>query len=451
MTADSAISPGEVLSDLGTTFAAYLATIENFYTPDILALMRTVATTSPTPAAVEACYQLLSNWTGSGMNLPLPIPPATGLSFPKDHGEHWDTPIEWRYLACSLSLKGGGHIHAITNIFRKAIATVASASALRDVERQIYSTSRAVTIDLPGKAPVHYSLPVETRSALQGGMEVAGDPLKLVVGDTSLIATTSDVFPIRFHFEAAGDTAVGRPAITFDIEAEAANPLFLQGLDGYIGAPAGQPQAVSWYYYSWPQQPTTGTVIIDGTVHTAASGLTWMDHQWGGYPAPTAATPPGWSGWCWFEFQFDGNRSLTLACSHAGLKGHELPLINPGFGTFVDNGKASLVPAALEVLAYSKSTETDAHYPSDWLIEVGSAQGPLLLVVKPRTVLKNQAMWMGGLTEYSEAAATVTAIGQINGKGVEMAGIGYCEGVGFEDPAEHEARVVAFLTSLLPP
>ena len=434
-------------SVLGQTFAAWLDTVSNFYDPELLALLETTAARSPSPATVEVAYQLLSGWTGTGMALPPPITEPS-FSFPADHGEHWDMPIEWRYLTLSLDLEGGGRVSAICNLFRKAIATAATAPDLQPVERQIYSTSIAVTLELPGQAPVHYALPTTTFSALEGGVEIGNDPFRMIVGRVSLTGT-SDVFPIAFRIEDDGDPSVDRPPIVIDVTAQATNPLFLQGLNGYIGAKAGEPQSVAWYYYSWPQQATAGEVSIGEATYKVASGVTWMDHQWGGSPAPTASTPPAWTGWCWFEFQFDGDRSLTLACPHTAIKGDRLPFFSGGFGTYVENGQSWLIPALLEVGGYTPSPETDAAYPCDWNIQAGTVGGPVLLAVKAKPVVADQSMWMGGLAEYSESAATASAIGMINGKPIEMSGVGYCEGVGFEDPEEQRLRGVTWLQARL--
>ena len=424
-------------SKLGQTFSAWLDTIANFYDAGMLATIKAAAAASPSPATVEIGVQLLNAWSGTGLTVPAANPT---FSFPADHGEHWDMPIEWRYLTLSLNLAGGGRVSAICNIFRKAIATAATAPSLAPLERQIYSTSIAVTVELPGKDPVHYNLPVQTFSSLEDAIEVGNDPFKMVMGQQVSLTGTSDVFPIAFKITDAGDAT--RPALTIDVAAKATNPLFLQGDKGYIGAPGA---GVSWYYYSWPQQATTGSVTIAGTTYTVESGLTWMDHQWGGTTAPATAAPPTWTGWCWFEFQFDGNRSLTLAAPHQAVADGTLPFFNPGFGVYVDNGVSTLIPAVLEVWAYTPSAATGVAYPSAWTIEAGRLEGPVLLAVMPKTVLADQAMWMGGLTEYSEAAATVTAIGVANGKPVRMTGVGYCEGVGFENPAQRNQRDLAWL------
>ncbi len=438
-------------SKLGDIASSFLNAINDYPDPATFTLIKAAVANSPSPKTVEVAWQLLGAWTGNGLDIPTPIPPSPAISFPKDHGEHWDTPIEWRYITLSLNLAGGGVVSVIANFFRKAIATKAGAPGVNDVERQIYSTSIGVTLQMPGAAPVHYALPTTTFAPVEGGVTIGNDPFRMMVGKNSLVGT-SDVFPLHAHIEDAGDAAAGRPAIVVDVDCAATNPLFLQGESGYVGPPvqAGKKiPSVGWYYYSWPQQAVTGKVSMAGKTYDVASGRAWMDHQWGGAPPPSPAVMPAWSGWCWFEFQFDGDRSLTLACPHGPIVGGKLPLINPGFGTYIERGKSTLVAAALEVGSYTKSVETDALYPCTWTIEVGTKDGPIFLVVKPTTVVENQALWMGSLAEYSESAATVMALGLVGGKPVHMTGVGFCEGVGFEDPDESRTRGRTWLRAKL--
>lgn len=195
-------------SKLGQAFSTWLDTIANFYDADIMATIKAAAAASPSPATVEIAVQLLNTWSGTGLTLPTANPT---FSFPADHGEHWDMPIEWRYLTLSLNLTGGGRVSAICNIFRKAIATAATAPGLTPLERQIYSTSIAVTLELPGQSPVHYNLPVQTFSSLEDAIEVANDPFKMVMGQQVSLTGTSDVFPIAFTITDAGDPR-GRPS-----------------------------------------------------------------------------------------------------------------------------------------------------------------------------------------------------------------------------------------------
>ena len=433
-------------SRLGKIFLSFLDTIDsNFYDPTALTLVKQIASSSPSPTDVEVAFGLLSAWTATGLTLPKPIPPAHALRFPVDHGQHWNVPVEWHFLTLSLNLESGGRISAVIIIFRKAIAmAVCAPKRTTDLDWQIFSTSFGVTVQMPGKKPIHYSFPVVTRAGVEGGVKYSNNPFHLKVGKYS-INGSADMFPLCLHAEGTGDSSAGRPAIEIDVDCSDTNPLFLQGSNGYVGtADATSP---SYYYYSWPNQSTTGTVTIDGKSYNVKSGLTWMDHQWGGYPVPSAPESPGWSGWGWFQFQFDGNRALTLACPQTG---GTVPAGAWGFGNYIDGDTSIFVTTSLTVSRYTKSTETDAKYPSEWQFSVTSEEsGVVKLDVTATTVLEQQALWQGGLTEYAEAASTAKARGYVNGEPVTMKGVGYCESVGFEDPSEVLTRCKTWLHSSL--
>ena len=66
--------------------------------------------------------------------------------------------------------------------------------------------------------------------------------------------------------------------------------------------------------------------------------------------------------------------------------------------------------------------------------------------MKPVAPIQPQTLYFASLVEYSEANCTVTAVGTVGGNPVALSGVGFCEGVGFEDPAEYSARAEAFLT-----
>jgi predicted secreted hydrolase len=426
-------------SKLGKIFLSFVDTIEGFYDPSILSLIKQVASSSPSPTDVEVAIGLLGAWTATGLTLPKPIPPAAALHFPADHGEHLDVPIEWHFVTLSLNLECGGRISAVLIFFRKAISTHASSpNGTTDLDRQIFSTSLGITVEMPGTPAIHHAFPVVTRAPVEGGVKYGNNPFHLIVGKNSIHGSV-DIFPFRLHVEGPGDSLIGRPEIKIDLYCSATNPLFLQGSNGYVGAPGGP----SWYYYSWANQSTTGSVTIDGQKHVVTSGLTWMDHQWGGWDVPTSPTKPGGSGWCWFEFQFSGDRALTLACPHNGKIVPSLP----GFGVYVEGRSSMLVGATLNVSKFAKSPETDANYPLAWHFLVQSTTVELDVIVT--TVCDQQSLWQGGLTEYAEAACVVVGTGYVDGKLVTMEGVGYCESVGLEDYVEGETRRKAWLRSSL--
>jgi predicted secreted hydrolase len=433
------MAKGEKNSKLGEIFSSFLDTIEGYYDPATLALMKKVSSSSPSPTDVEVAIELLGAWASTGLKLPEPIPKAPPLRFPADHSEHWDAPIEWHFLTLSLDLECGGRISAVIIFFRKAAAAHASVpKRTSNLDRQIFSTSLGVTVEMPGKESTHHAFPVVTLSPIEGGVKFANDPFHLSVGNNSIDGSI-DIFPLFLHVEGPGESLAGRPAIEIDVACSATNPLFLQGSNGYVGLPGGP----AWYYYSWANQKTTGSVKIDDQRHIVTSGVAWMDHQWGGWPVPSSPAKPGWGGWCWFEFQFDENRALTLSCLHGGT-------ILPGtlgYGVYVQGKSSTSVEAKLDVAKYAKSPETDANYPSEWHLSIKSKA--IELEVAVTTVCEQQSLWQGGLSEYAEAAATVKATGSIDGKAVIMEGVGYCESVGLEDPVEVETRRKIWLRSSL--
>ena len=142
-----------------------------------------------------------------------------------------------------------------------------------------------------------------------------------------------------------------------------------------------------------------------GHRHIVTSGLTWMDHQWGGWDVPTSPTKLGGGGWCWFEFQFDGNHALTLSCLHSSKI---IPSLW-GFGVYAKGKSLMLVEAKLDVGQFAKSPETDANYPSAWQLVVQSTMVNLDDIVT--TVCDQQSLWQGGLSEYAEAACSMVATG----------------------------------------
>jgi predicted secreted hydrolase len=435
-------------SDVGRIFGSNLNAITNYPDATVFNLLKaTAALPNASAQQIEVAWQLLGTYAAMP-TVATPIPPAAALSFPADHGEHSDTTIEWRYFTLSLPLANGGLVSVIANFFRKALVSSATLPSVPALSRQLYSTSIGVTIEMPGQQGVHYAWPTTSFAGVDGTVTVGNAPFRMVLGKNAIVGG-ADVFPVHVHVEDAGDASVGRPPVTVDVDCAATNPFFYQGTNGYVGDPVkpGEIPGVGWYYYSWPQQATTGTVTIAGTQYAVNNGLCWMDHQWGGNAPPTSGPAYSWSGWCWFEFQFTGNRSLTLANPHGPIVGGVLPANNPGFGTYVENGSSTQIGALLQVGAYVQSPNTTGRYPSDWTLEI-SGTGVALLV-KPVVKVEPQTLWMGTLAEYSEANASVTATGIINGQAVNLSGVGYCEGVGFEDPANRVARDVAFLQTRL--
>jgi predicted secreted hydrolase len=429
---------------VGPLLKASLNSITGFPDKKLFALLNQVASGKTTVPQAMVAHNMLNKYANIG-NVPKP---GYKFSFPLDNGEHFDTSIEWRYLTLSMPLKGGGLVSVMVNFFRNALVPPSVMPSLKPVERQLYSNSVGVTVELPGRPGVHYAWPIYALSGCD--VEIGNPPFKMVLG-RNFLKGTNTIFPLHMHLEDPGDWSVGRPSCVIDVEVEGTNPYFLQGKDGYVG-PQDEDPDFAWYYMSWPQQKVTGTFTLDGVKYTAAAGSkAWMDHQWGGGKQQKSGPIVTGTGWCWFEFQFNGNQSLTCAVPHEPLVGGKLPQFNAGFGTYVDNGKYFLCLVLMQALAYTKSPSTNATYPSAWNLQIlpGDLTNPIALVVTPTCTVEPQVEWMMGINEYSEANCTVTAQGSVGTKAVNLTGVGYCEGVGFEDPREQQARQMAYLKQSL--
>lgn len=430
---------------LGPSYAkAFLAQLNSIASPAPtaaqLALMKQIATSpNVTPEQLEACWSLLGNQA----NMPTMPRPSTTLSFPLDHSLHPDASIEWYYFTLSLPLNGGGTVSVVCNFFRKTLAPSSLAPwATGLLGRSICSTSVGITIEMPGQAGKHYSWPVKAYFGNDTqNVTFTGSPFHWSLGKQS-ISGTNNVFPLHIHLEDPGDGS--RPPIVIDVDAAATNPFFLQGLKGYVG----DDSTTGYEYYSWPQQRTTGTVTIQGTSYNVADGLTWMDHQWGG-SAPT--NPNGWGGWSWFEFQLEGNRALTFSATHGPIppSGIITPVLQTAFGTYVGDGITSLVGVgSLTLSDYVASPYTGTLYPTAWAATIAMPGAtPIDLNLTIATSTKPQALWMGGLNEYAEAAASVTAVGTIGRTPVNATGVGYCETVGAQSPTEANTARMTYLQS----
>ena len=440
--------PAAGRAEVGAFNATLNAAARNYPDQKTLAAVRAAVASPATPAAkIDTALAVLGGYAYLP-NVLQPIPPNTPLAFPADHRLHYDTTVEWYYTTLSLPLTNGGLVSVVCTWFRKSLAS--SANALGpDLARQVFDTSIGVTLQMPGSAATHYAWPVQNFFGTDPAVRVQGSPFLLAVGAQS-ISGTADVFPAKIHLEDAGDASVARPPITIDVQCAASNPLFLQGVNGYVGNARAATSSgdVGYYYYSWPQQATSGVVTIAGTTYSVSGGLAWLDHQYGGAAPLTSGPASVWSGWSWFEFEFEGNRSITNFNNHGPIVGGiDNPL--PGFGTYVGDGITELIGVQLQIQGYTPSPSTTASYPSAWMLAVGQVSGslPLALQITPAAAVKQQALWMGGSIEYAEAAVAVTAVGTIGNTPVSLSGVGYCESVGFEDPALTLARQLAFLAT----
>jgi predicted secreted hydrolase len=180
----------------------------------------------------------------------------------------------------------------------------------------------------------------------------------------------------------------------------------------------GQGVGNASYYYSIVQQPTTGTVTVDGKTYHV-TGTTWKDHEYS-----TSALDPGTVGWNWFSAEFEDGSALMLYL----LRDENNQVLATSAGTYItaDNQTQPLTAEDWTVKAIDtwKSPVSKATYPTQWDITIPK----LNLNLQAQALMPNQELKTLSTT-YWEGA-----VGFVGRKdGTSLNGKGYVELTGYAD------------------
>ena len=178
-----------------------------------------------------------------------------------------------------------------------------------------------------------------------------------------------------------------------------------------------EPGAAS-YYYSQVQQPTSGTLTLQGQNY-AVTGITWTDHEYATNPLSA-----GTRGWNWFSLQFDNGAALMLY-----LLRHEDGSPEPtSAGTYV-SADGTITPLSwrdwrLDVMDTWKSAKSSAAYPAQWRLSIPK----LDLTLSGKPLMPNQELTTSTASYWEGAVAFQ---GKLQGE--EADGKGYVELTGYAD------------------
>lgn len=209
------------------------------------------------------------------------------LVFPRDHGAHPGTSIEWWYATGWLgSEQAPSHGFQVT-FFRKRLP-FADGAAGRFAPRQLLFAHAALT-DLTTQRHVH-----DARIARWSGESSEGaawarqDDAALRIG--------------RWSWRRDGDTHVAAINGSFELELRLTRrqPLLLQGEAGF--SRKGPDEINASHYYSEPQLAAEARLRIKGR-EQRGSGRAWLDHEWSDSLLHAEAV-----GWDWIGINlFDGS------------------------------------------------------------------------------------------------------------------------------------------------
>ena len=232
------------------------------------------------------------------------VRPGRALAFPRDHGAHPGSRIEWWYATGWL--QHGAQLFGFQlTFFRSRIAGLADAlppPRSRFDARQLLFAHAAVS-DIGAGRHLH----------AQRIARWSGDPAypeaRAGLHDTALA-----LGPWRLHRDASpeGSAGLGRyrarlaapdAGFTLDLALQATQPLLLQGQAGF--SQKGPSPAQASHYYSQPQLAVQAQLTI-GRTQRQLSGRGWLDHEWSDALLADDAV-----GWDWIGINLADGGALT--------------------------------------------------------------------------------------------------------------------------------------------
>jgi predicted secreted hydrolase len=255
------------------------------------------------------------------------------IELPQDHYAHPDQPTEWWWTI--------GTLKAGDRIFGFEIAVNAH-SVARDGQPPINFTEIMLT-DVAGGA--HYQ---KTAGGPFSADWAESDPAKpwyarMPAPDKhggGVAMTGAADNPLSMSIEASFIDPDACMPVAFDLQLVQQGPPLLVFGTGRVEAPA--PPDYN-YYYSLTHLATSGTIRL-GLETFAVEGLTWMDHEYGAFPAGTD--------WCLQDMQLDNGVHLSnFAANVPPVLDREMAskatLLIDGVSTFVDSRTTPRAPTWL--------------------------------------------------------------------------------------------------------
>ena len=317
------------------------------------------------------------------------VPPAEGFAqaltprdwhFPDDFGAHPDYQTEWWYYTGNLETAEGRPFGYQFTIFRQALRPQTAPAPYEPSPwrtAQVYSAHFTVSDIATGEF-------LQAERFGRGALGLAGaeaDPYAVWLNDWHIAAEGPD----RVRLQARTD------AMAIDLTLSQSRPPVLQGRGG-LSQKGPEPGNAS-HYYSLVQQPTEGSITVEGRTHVV-HGVSWKDHEFS-----TSVLSPGTVGWDWFSAQFDDGSALMLY----GLRredGGKEPLSGGRWIDGADEVELGADDYRLEVTGRWRSPHSGALYPSAWTLTIPRLD--LELAVTPQMadqelITTSATYWEGAL------------------------------------------------------
>lgn len=357
------------------------------------------------------------------------IEPRT-LQFPQDHASHPGFQTEWWYFTGNLKDDAGREFGYQFTIFRRAVSPQPAAErgrtsawaiddvyvghlAISDIGGKTFrfqEEARRGVLDVAGatNAPRPRPLP-----ASQGGE----NGVRVWMGKWEMLRTEKG---FALNAESNG--------IALQLELDETMAPVCHGRPGEEGLSRKGPQpGQASYYYSIPQLKTRGTITLNGNTMKIASGISWMDHEFGSNQLSADQ-----AGWDWFSIQLNDGSALMLYM----LRNKDGSLEPNSSGTWVDaSGKATYLPLGAIKLTRGrtwKSAFSGGEYTLGWKIELPAQK----IVLNLDAAQDDQEVRAAKTSRVSYYEGAVLVSGSAGEKAVS--GNGYLEITGA--PGQKETR-----------
>ncbi len=309
--------------------------------------------------------------------------PSWQYSFPRDHGPHREFKTEWWYATGNLvddaddpKTKERGYGFQLT-FFRQGIRP----------GNKPESASRFRVTELPFAhftfTDVHERTFKFTQKSSRGAFGEAGfakPPGRIAWMDDWLLEM--DEYG-RFHLKASGEGRAVDLLLTLDRE-----PL-IHGENG-ISPKSATPGHAS-HYYSLTRLQASGTVSIDGIVHSV-HGLVWFDHEWA-----SNSLAHDEAGWDWSGLHLSNGEDLMIFRIRDAAKKE---VFHSGTLREANGTTYNIKDLELTPVGTWKSPHTGGVYPASWHLRIPSRR--LELTIEPKLadqelVLPPFAYWEGAI------------------------------------------------------
>jgi len=257
------------------------------------------------------------------------------IQLPQDHYAHPDAPTEWWWIIGTLT--------AGERVFGFEITV--NARAAQDGAPAINFTEIMLTDVASG---AHYQ---RTAGGLFSPAWAESDPAKTWYakmpapdangGAVSMTGAADD--PLSMAVQASCKDEATGTEIAFDLQLDQQGPpLYVFGTGRQNTAKPTDPPAYN-YYYSLTRLQTSGTLSI-GAETVTVEGTTWMDHEYGAFPAGTD--------WCLQDMQLDNGVHLSNFAANTTpvldqAMASKATLLIDGVSTFIDTCTTPRAPTWL--------------------------------------------------------------------------------------------------------